>query len=564
LWFVGLAAHNSARAQNVVNPNFSLPSAGANGIIEDPTTTPQIGWTFSKTGPNSTSGVQANGSAFNAPTAPDGQPQTAYINNLNSISQNIEFKLPGDYELSFQIAEYPHGTPSGTTQSVAVFIGGQKKGTYKPQSSTSFNQVQPIPFEVATANSSVELKFVGYGPGSGGQLLPGEATAVFIAAVVIKPVVPQITTSTCPTDIDPTSSIKNLSVANFGSGPGKILIHFPTPSKVKFKNSDPMHPYEDLYLDVPAGQSGGTITSKALDEASPIGAPPAQTVDIYVIGANGQQSSNACHPKFNNKPVITDVSPGSITPNQSFNISGWDFGDDPGKVTIHFTNNSYPHDDVDAQINKYTSGSNSGKPEWQPWVIGATVPKNVVGVIEQDVDINVTPKGGSASNSWKETFKPRMVMELAPSVFVQKCGNSTSLDLCNPSYGSYTGGGVCMLLDAFGTAGALTNSIFGMHESCAWTSSDNGQDEYWALVFSPWTITKVEDEDDPPLSPPGVWGSCCDNATIEYGYSPAVPSTNFVGTVIVTVNWHIGATGGEASYWFNVYAEGPAGISPQQ
>jgi hypothetical protein len=552
LWLAGSAALDGAAAQNVVNSNFSFPSAASapNKIIEDPPTSAQIGWTFSKATPNNTSGVQANGSAFNAPAAPDGLPQTAYIDDLGSISQNINFTRPGDYELSFQIAEYPHGSLSGSTQeSVMVQIGTTQYGPFTPNSSTSFNQPKPIQFKVATANSLVGLTFVGTGPNAT-QLAQGEVGAVFIAKVAINAVAPQIA---CPSnlDIDPTSTV-TLSGQHFGSVPGKIRINFPKPSQVKFANTAFPNDASDSDLDLDvSGAWGDEITSKALDKASPVGAPPAQPVKIYVIGANGV-SSNGCNANFHNTPVITGVLWDSITPGQSFNVKGWDFGGDTGKVTIYFSNNLFHSSSLDSKGDK---DAQIGKDKWTPAVVNATVPKDITAVVEQTVDISLTPKGGNASNSWKEKFNPTMDMGLAPVLVVQ-CSSNTSLDLCNPAPGSYSGGGVCLGIDPAGIA-PFGDNIWGYHESCAWFSSDNGTDIYSAIPASPWwTITNVDHSWEGV--PPGVSENDGNGATIEYDVNPLPPAL----VVSVIVNWNI-TPGGIADYEFNVWMKGPAGVPAQ-
>jgi hypothetical protein len=551
-WLTGLAALDRACAQNVINPDFALPSAAGNpqGFISDPATSPQIGWRFTSTAVPSptTSGVQHNGSAFAAPAAPNGKQQTAFIDNLNTISQNIDFKEAGDYALSFYIAARGAGSiPSGSIQSIMVTIGSQQYGPYKPESSSSFNKIT-IPFTIKQANPSVELKFAGCGLGSGCTLQTGEGTTDFIAEVEIAPVAPQITKG--PADIDPSSKIE-LTGQHFGPTQGTIRIHFPTKSQVAFQNKSPHGKSKsDLYLDVP-GNWGDTITSEALDSASALGAPDEQTVEITVIGANGA-ASNIWKAKFHNTPAITGVSPNSITPGQSFNVKGWDFGTDTGTVTIHFTNNLFHSSSLDSKDDKDAQIDNG---KWTPSVVKATVPKDITAVVEQDVDISLTPKGGKASNAWKEKFNPTMVVLQVPASVAQ-CGNETSLDLCNPGPGNYSGSGLDCL-NPLGEPVALVNSIIGFHMACYGFASDNGQDIYSVVVLPPWwMVTEVDYEEYPPLTP-GVWGDGGDNATMQYTLSPSVLP---FPVVVVTVNWHIGATGGIIFYNFNVLAKGPAGV----
>jgi hypothetical protein len=300
-------------------------------------------------------------------------------------------------------------------------------------------------------------------------------------------------------------------------------------------------------LDVP-GKWGDTITSEALDSASAVGAPAEQTVEITVIAANGA-SSDVWNAKFHDTPAITGVSPDSITPGQSFNVKGWDFGADNGTVTIHFTDNLFHSSSLDSKADK---DAQIDKGKWTPSVVNATVPKGVTAVVAQDVDISLTPKGGKASNSWKEKFNPTMDMDLAP-VVVAQCASNTSLDLCNPAPGSYSGGGVCLGIDAAGIA-PFGSNIWGYHQSCAWFSTDTGTDIYSAIVAPPWwTITKVDHSWEGV--PPGVWEDDGNGATIEYDVNPLPPAP----VVTVTVNWNI-TPGGLADYAFNVWMKGPAGV----
>jgi hypothetical protein len=442
-----------------------------------------------------------------------------------------------------------------------VQIGTTKYGPYTPQSSTSFNKVVVTPpFTVAQANSMRGLTFVGYGAGNAGQLLSGEVTAVFITEVTITQVAPQIDTSTCPSDIDPTSTVK-LSGKNFGPGKGKIRIAFSKQSRVDFANKAFANDKSKSNLDLSVrGQwrDSGTIESEALDSASPAAAPPAQQVEITVINANGLSSSNSCKANFHNKPVITGLTSGSITPNQSFNVWGWDFGDDPGKVTVHFTNNNYhsasldSHDDVDAEVNKNAHG----KYEWQPWVISVVLPKNFGGVIEQDVDISATPKGGSASNSLKAEFKPRIVETTIPTnlISVQSCSNGGAANLCNePNGGSITcfGANVAenIVFQTETTASVdLPNiqiSLYGAHFGCP-AGSDSGTDVYQAAVHSPWTIASVQYFD----------------AVYQAGWNPT--ASGLLSTLAtISVPWETSDDGGGIIYEIVVEAQGPQGMPLQ-
>src|SRR5205823_316306 len=79
----------------LVNASFESPALG-NGYRYNPTGT-GIGWTFS-----SQSGIQGNGSAWGASSAPSGT-QTAFIQATGTISQTLSLNA-GSYTLSFQAA----------------------------------------------------------------------------------------------------------------------------------------------------------------------------------------------------------------------------------------------------------------------------------------------------------------------------------------------------------------------------------------------------------------------------------------------------------------------------
>ncbi len=541
IWLAGLAALDGARAQNVVNSDFAFPPAAnvSGKVFVNPPATPQTGWTFTRAG-NNASGVQQNGSTLGGPVAPNGEQQTAFITDLGSISQTIDFKLPGDYVLSFQIAAQAGGTPSDqnnqNSQSIVVYVGTQEYGPYTPHSTASFNPVT-ISFKVAAGNPSETLKFIGYGLGSSGQLLTGELSTVFIADVAIKAVSPQITKG--PNDIDPTSAVE-LSGQDFGSVPGKIRVHFPTASQVRFAKTSSK---SDLDLDVP-GQWGDTIKSEALDKASDVGAPEEQTAEITVIAANGA-SSNVWKAKFHNIPVITGVSPGSITPGQEFNVMGWDFGKDTGKVKVHFTDNKYKSPSLDSQGDVDPDIS-----KWAPGVVNASLPTSLGTVVEQTVDISLTPKGGSASNTWKEKFKPRIVQTVILPNFVSvlQCSNGGAANLCNNA------GPVSFTCFGFGVAASVNTvldtglpvlaSVYAVHAGCP-VGSDSGTDVYQAVVQQPLTIVSVQYFD----------------AIYQAGYNPNASATP--GTAVtVNVPWEISSDGGEIEYEIVITAQGPQGFQP--
>src|SRR5580698_9536721 len=91
-WLAGLAALDRARAQNVINPDFALPSAAgaAGGYIIDPPTTSQTGWKFENYtgGENNISGVQQNGSGLGGPNAPKrGTPNRLHLQSRHDFAE---------------------------------------------------------------------------------------------------------------------------------------------------------------------------------------------------------------------------------------------------------------------------------------------------------------------------------------------------------------------------------------------------------------------------------------------------------------------------------------------
>ncbi|MDN4617881.1 chitobiase/beta-hexosaminidase C-terminal domain-containing protein [Paenibacillus sp. PsM32] len=108
------------------------------------------GWTF-----DSRSGVQRNGSAFGATTAPEGQ-QTAYLKTdggvAGSITQQLNFPQ-GEYKLSFKAAKR---TSFGGTQTFDVFVDQTKIGSYSPTSGNYTTYTT----NAFTANGKRTIRFV--------------------------------------------------------------------------------------------------------------------------------------------------------------------------------------------------------------------------------------------------------------------------------------------------------------------------------------------------------------------------------------------------------------------
>ncbi len=125
------------------NPGFETP--GTTTYIYGPMTN---GWTF-----DGGSGVQHNGSAWGAASAPDGV-QTAFLQSVGQMSQSVTFQA-GTYSVGFKAAKR---TISGGTQSFDVYYDSTLIGSFTPTLG-SFTSFTTDSF-TATAGSHT-IKFVG-------------------------------------------------------------------------------------------------------------------------------------------------------------------------------------------------------------------------------------------------------------------------------------------------------------------------------------------------------------------------------------------------------------------
>jgi len=140
---------NAAPAASLINPSFETPVLPSGGYQYNPSTT-GIGWTFS---PNS--GIERNGSAWNASSAPDGV-QAAFIQSISTISQTLSLNA-GSYTLAFKAAQR-----NGQIQPVRVTVDGAQIGSLVSPASISFSSFS-IPFSVATSGSHT-IVFTGTDP----------------------------------------------------------------------------------------------------------------------------------------------------------------------------------------------------------------------------------------------------------------------------------------------------------------------------------------------------------------------------------------------------------------
>jgi hypothetical protein len=88
---------------------FEAPSIGSGNFQYDPS---GAAWTFSGAGPNG-SGIVANGSGFNNPSAPEGT-QAAFVQEYGTISQAVSgFAAGTTYQITFAAAQRPGGNQHG-------------------------------------------------------------------------------------------------------------------------------------------------------------------------------------------------------------------------------------------------------------------------------------------------------------------------------------------------------------------------------------------------------------------------------------------------------------------
>ncbi|HUH92770.1 MAG TPA: Ig-like domain repeat protein [Casimicrobiaceae bacterium] len=135
-------------ALSVVNPGFEIPVLPSGGYQYNPTAS---GWTF-----GGSSGIQRNGSAWSAASAPQGV-QTAFVQSLGTVSQTLTMSA-GNYTLSFQAARRACCV-SPYLQPVRVTVDGMQIGSIVSPASTSFAPAS-IAFSVATSGAHT-IRFAG-------------------------------------------------------------------------------------------------------------------------------------------------------------------------------------------------------------------------------------------------------------------------------------------------------------------------------------------------------------------------------------------------------------------
>ncbi|MDR6690303.1 hypothetical protein J2X55_001202 [Microbacterium sp. 1154] len=148
------------------NTGFEAPST--TGVKSAPFTE---GWSFV-----GRSGIQRNGSAFGAPTAPEGT-QTALLQSRNgehgSFTQTLKMDA-GTYTLSYQASRRPGYS---SVQTIQVVVDGTVVDSFAPPTNTFSAHTSPT-FSVAAGDRQITFR---------GSAATGDATA-FVDAVVLTPV----------------------------------------------------------------------------------------------------------------------------------------------------------------------------------------------------------------------------------------------------------------------------------------------------------------------------------------------------------------------------------------
>ncbi len=134
-------------------PDYSFETPSVGTYQYNPTGS---SWTF-----NGSSGLAANGSAFNNANAPDGT-QVAFIQTTGSISQSIDFPADGTYVLNFESA---FRNAQNGVNDFEVQVDGNTVGTFTPTTFASYLSYSTNPFTVTAGSHTVE--FLGLDDGGG-------------------------------------------------------------------------------------------------------------------------------------------------------------------------------------------------------------------------------------------------------------------------------------------------------------------------------------------------------------------------------------------------------------
>ena len=137
-----VALTTTSPPSSLVNPGFEAPALGAS--YQYAPTAAGVGWSFANG-----SGIQGNGSAWGAASAPEGS-QTAFIQGTGTISQTLSLTA-GSYTLSFKAAQRSCCV-SPYVQPIQVSVDGIPVGSPVSPTSTGFASFS-ISFSVATTGA---------------------------------------------------------------------------------------------------------------------------------------------------------------------------------------------------------------------------------------------------------------------------------------------------------------------------------------------------------------------------------------------------------------------------
>ncbi|HTT31483.1 MAG TPA: Ig-like domain repeat protein [Solirubrobacteraceae bacterium] len=140
--------NSGAPPSSLVNGGFEIPALGSASYQYNPSAA-GIGWTFS-----ANSGIESNGSAWAAATAPDGT-QAAFIQRTGSISQTLTLGA-GLYTLSFKAAQRACCS-APNIQPLRITLDGVQVGGLISPASTSFST-----YRVALSVASSGVHTIGF------------------------------------------------------------------------------------------------------------------------------------------------------------------------------------------------------------------------------------------------------------------------------------------------------------------------------------------------------------------------------------------------------------------
>jgi hypothetical protein len=251
--------------------------------------------------------------------------------------------------------------------------------------------------------------------------------------------------------------------------------------------------------------------------------------------------------KYHNDAVITS-GPKTISHFPKVSLKGWDFGEDPGKLTVQFPKPSFVEFTGQTPHSKSDRIAEAKADEWKPGSMAVQVPL-ITGVVEQTAEISVTTKDGRKSNMWKADFDPLIVFTLLPwnDVTVVTCSNQGVTNQCNSAFSS----GVVTPLCAVDAVGALFGlvSIAAEHDGCFGLDSDDGTDTYTARVKNGWKIERLDNMQ-----------TANDNGSVSGRWTTPVPPIAPSDSISMAAPWHIGATGGYVNYSGNIVLKGPVAV----